>query len=167
MSRVTDVEVSAFSEWFFFFKLNFFFFNCTVQVFRRKRADGLHGRRGALRAQSEERLNDEVNSIMTYANLNTYGHEGGEQNNHLNSFFFIQYRSKSMHSYYHNWIFEIRNYTSTKSWRSYIFTPVFLWTKFQPNGCTNLDTVFTTFFLTTLAQSLLKLVTLGQSSRSQ
>ena len=71
----------------FFFKLNFFFFNCTVQVFRRKRADGLHGRRGALRAQSEERLNDEVNSIMTYANLNTYGHEGGEQNNHFNSFF--------------------------------------------------------------------------------
>ena len=39
---------------------------------------------------------------------------------------------------------------------------VFLWTKFQPNGCTNLDAVFTKWLLTALAQTLLKLVILTQ-----
>ena len=38
-----------------------------------------------------------------------------------------------------------------------------LWTKFQSNGCT----VFAKGLLTALAQTLLKLVTLGQRSRSQ
>ena len=61
-------------------------------------------------------------------------------------------------------------YTSTKSWRSYIFTSVclcvcvsnvFLWTKFQPNGWTDLDAVIVKRLLSTLAQTLLKLVTLG------
>ena len=42
-----------------------------------------------------------------------------------------------------------------------------LWTKFQPNGCTDLDSVFTKRLLSTLALTLLKLVTLGQRSRSQ
>ena len=45
--------------------------------------------------------------------------------------------------------------------------PEFLWTKFQPNGCTDLDAVFAKWLLTTLAQILLKLVTLGQMSRSR
>ena len=45
--------------------------------------------------------------------------------------------------------------------------PDFLWTKFQPNGCTDLDAVFTKWLLTTLARSLLKLVTLGRRSRSR
>ena len=69
-------------------------------------------------------------------------------------------------------------YTSTKSWRGYIFTavclcvcvsvcPIFLWTKFQPNGCIDLDAVFAKWFLITLAQTLLNLVTLGQRSRSR
>ena len=43
----------------------------------------------------------------------------------------------------------------------------FLWTKFQLNGCTDLDAVFTKWLLTALAQTLLNLVTLGQRSRSQ
>ena len=43
----------------------------------------------------------------------------------------------------------------------------FLWTKFQPNGCTDLDAVFTKWLLTALARTLLNLVTLGQRSRSQ
>ena len=44
--------------------------------------------------------------------------------------------------------------------------PEFLWTKFQPNGCTDLDAVFAKWLLTALARTLLKLVTLGQRSRS-
>ena len=43
--------------------------------------------------------------------------------------------------------------------------PEFLWTKFQPNGCTVSDAVFAKWLLTALAQTLLKLVTLGQRSR--
>ena len=35
----------------------------------------------------------------------------------------------------------------------------FLWTKFQPNGCTDLDAVFAKWLLTALALSLLKFVT--------
>ena len=74
-------------------------------------------------------------------------------------------------------------YTSTKSWRSYIFTAVclcvclcvcvyvsvriFLWTKLQPNGCTDLDAVFAKWLLPSLAQTQLNLVTLGLRSRSQ
>ena len=74
-------------------------------------------------------------------------------------------------------------YTSTKSWRGYIFTAVclcvclsvcvcvcpalFLWTKFQPNGYTDLDAVFAKQLHSTLARTLLKLVTLGQRSRSK
>ena len=72
-------------------------------------------------------------------------------------------------------------YTSTKSWRGYIFTAVclcvclcvcvsvqkFLWTKFQPNRCTDLDAVFAKRLLSTLTETLLKLVNLGQRSRSQ
>ena len=70
-------------------------------------------------------------------------------------------------------------YTSTKSWRGYIFTAVclsvcvclcvqfFLWTKFQPNGCTNLDAVFAKWLLTALTRTLLNLVTFGRRSRSQ
>ena len=68
-------------------------------------------------------------------------------------------------------------YTSTKSWRGYIFTAVCLsvcmsvrlclWTKFQPNKWADLDAVFAKRLLTLLAQTLLKLVTLGQRSRSQ
>ena len=38
----------------------------------------------------------------------------------------------------------------------------FLWTKFQPNGCTDLDAVFTKWLLIALARTLLKLVTKGQ-----
>ena len=73
-----------------------------------------------------------------------------------------------------------RNYTSTKSWRGYIFTavclcvcvclsvcPIFLWTKFQPNRCTDLDAVFAKWLLKTLARTLLNLVTLGPRSRSR
>ena len=45
--------------------------------------------------------------------------------------------------------------------------PDFLWTKFQPNGCTDLDAVFAKWLLTALALILLKLVILGQRSRSQ
>ena len=44
---------------------------------------------------------------------------------------------------------------------------VFLWTKFQPNGCTDLEAVFAKWLLTVLVRILLKLVTLGQRSRSQ
>ena len=72
-------------------------------------------------------------------------------------------------------------YTSTKSWRGYIFTSVclcvcvsvcvcvrhFLWTKFQPNGWTDLDAVFSNWLLSALARTLLNLVTLDQTSRSQ
>ena len=71
-------------------------------------------------------------------------------------------------------------YTSTKSWRSYILIAVclclsvclsvcsdVLWTKFQPNGWTDLDAVFAKRLPSTLAQTLLNLVTLGQRSRSQ
>ena len=43
----------------------------------------------------------------------------------------------------------------------------FLWTKFEPNGCTDLNAVFAKWLFNALAQSLLKLVTLGQRSRSQ
>ena len=67
-----------------------------------------------------------------------------------------------------------------KSWRSYIFTTVcmcvcvsvclyvrkFLWTKFQPIGCTDLDAVFAKRLLIALAQTLSQLVTLCQRSRS-
>ena len=72
-------------------------------------------------------------------------------------------------------------YTSTKSWRGYIFTAVCLcerlsiyvcdrlclWTKFQPNGCTDLDAIFAKRLFTPLAQTLWKLVTLvkGQDHR--
>ena len=74
-------------------------------------------------------------------------------------------------------------YTSTISWWGYIFTAFYLcvclfvcvcvyvrlclWTKFQPSGCTDLEAVFAKRLLTTLAQTLLKLVNLGQRSRSQ
>ena len=73
-----------------------------------------------------------------------------------------------------------------KSLRGYIFTAVclcvrvcvsvcvcvcvstvFLWTKFQPNGCTDLDAVFAEWLLIALAQIQMKLVTLDQSSGSQ
>ena len=37
-----------------------------------------------------------------------------------------------------------------------------LWTKFQPNGCTDLDAVFAKRLLSTLVRTLLKLMTLGQ-----
>ena len=37
-----------------------------------------------------------------------------------------------------------------------------LFTKFQPNGCTDLDAFFAKQLLTALAQSLLKFVTLGK-----
>ena len=37
----------------------------------------------------------------------------------------------------------------------------FLWTKFQPNGCTDLDAVFPKWLLLALAWTLLNLVTLG------
>ena len=43
----------------------------------------------------------------------------------------------------------------------------FLWTKFKPNGCTDLDAIFAKWLLIALAQTLLKLVTLDQRSRSQ
>ena len=49
----------------------------------------------------------------------------------------------------------------------YVCVQLCLWTKFQPNGCTDLDAVFAKRLLSTLAQTLLKLVTLGQRSRSQ
>ena len=39
--------------------------------------------------------------------------------------------------------------------------------KFQSNGCTDLDEVFTKGLFSSLAQTLLKWVTLGQRSRSQ
>ena len=44
---------------------------------------------------------------------------------------------------------------------------VSLWTKFQPNGWTDLDAVFTKRLLTALTRILSKLVTLGQRSWSQ
>ena len=44
---------------------------------------------------------------------------------------------------------------------------VFLLTKFKPNGYTDFDAVFAEWLLTALAQPLLKLVILGQKSRSQ
>ena len=44
---------------------------------------------------------------------------------------------------------------------------VFLLIKCQPNGWNDLDVVFAKWLLTALAQTLLKLVTLGQRSRSQ
>ena len=69
-------------------------------------------------------------------------------------------------------------YTSTKSWRGYIFTSVclcvcvcvsvclcvrhFLWTKFQPNGCTDFDAVFAKWLLSTLARTQLKLLNWGK-----
>ena len=43
----------------------------------------------------------------------------------------------------------------------------FLWTKFQPNGCTDSDAVFAKWLLPALAQTLLNLVTLGQRSKSK
>ena len=42
-----------------------------------------------------------------------------------------------------------------------------LWTKFQSNGCTDLEAVFAKWLLPALARTLLNLVTLGQRSRSQ
>ena len=45
--------------------------------------------------------------------------------------------------------------------------PIFLWTKFQPNGCTDLNVVFAKWLFITLARTLLNLVTLGQRSRSR
>ena len=42
-----------------------------------------------------------------------------------------------------------------------------LWTNFQPNGCTDLDAVFTKWLPLALARTLLNLVTFGQRSRSQ
>ena len=42
----------------------------------------------------------------------------------------------------------------------------FLWTKFQPSGCIDLDAVFAKWLLPALARTLLILVTLGQRSRS-
>ena len=45
--------------------------------------------------------------------------------------------------------------------------PEFLWTKYQPNGCTDLNAVFAKWLLITLARTLLNLVTLGQRSRSR
>ena len=70
-------------------------------------------------------------------------------------------------------------YTSTKSWRGYIFTAVCLCvclsvclcvrlcllTKFQPNECTDLDEVFAKWLLTTLSQTQLKLVTMVPRSK--
>ena len=44
---------------------------------------------------------------------------------------------------------------------------IFLLTKFQPNGQTDLDAVFANWLLSALAQTILNLVTLGQRSRSQ
>ena len=43
----------------------------------------------------------------------------------------------------------------------------FLWTKFQPNRYTDLDAVFAKHLHSTLARTLLKLVTFGQKWRSQ
>ena len=40
--------------------------------------------------------------------------------------------------------------------------PILLVNKFQPNGCTDLDTIFAKRLLSTLAQTPLKMVTLGQ-----
>ena len=48
-----------------------------------------------------------------------------------------------------------------------LFVRLCLWTKFQPNGWTDLDAVFAKWLLTALARTLLKLVTLGQRSKSQ
>ena len=70
---------------------------------------------------------------------------------------------------------DINYYISTKAWRGSIFTAVCLcvrlclWTKFlgQPNRWTDLDAVFAKRLISTLARTLLKLVTLGQRSRSQ
>ena len=42
-----------------------------------------------------------------------------------------------------------------------------LWRKFQPNGCTDLNAVFAKRLHSTLARTLLKLVTLGQRWRSK
>ena len=42
-----------------------------------------------------------------------------------------------------------------------------LWTKFQPNRWTDLDAIFAKWLLIAQAQTLLKLVTLSQRSRSQ
>ena len=70
-------------------------------------------------------------------------------------------------------------YASMKTWRDYIFTSVcqsvcvsvFLFVKeqifSQTGGCTGLNAVFVKWLVTELAQILLKLVTLGQRSRSQ
>ena len=44
---------------------------------------------------------------------------------------------------------------------------LWLWTKFKTNGWTDLEAVFFKWLLIALAQILLKLVTLGQRSRSQ
>ena len=41
------------------------------------------------------------------------------------------------------------------------------WTKFQQNGCTDLDAIFVKWLLTALAQTFLKLVIFGWKSRSQ
>ena len=55
-----------------------------VQVLRKKRIDSTSHAAGQMRRPhrtlSEERLNDEVNNIMNYAGLNTFGqeNEGGE-----------------------------------------------------------------------------------------
>ena len=93
-------------------------------------------------------------------------------------YWYLKYVSVYFH--YLSGDLSVYNYTSTKSWRGYIFIavclcvcvcvcvcPEFLWTKFQPNGCTDLDAVFAKQLLTTLSRTLLKLVTLGQRSRSR
>ena len=77
-------------------------------------------------------------------------------------------------------------YTSMESWRGYTFITVCLCicmcvcvclfvclcvcmsvNKIQPNGCTDLDAVFAKRLLIAMAQTLLKLVTLDQRSRSR
>ena len=89
-----------------------------------------------------------------------------------NFFFYLYYVLVYIHVFVY--------YTSTKSWRGYIFNAVclcvclsvcvcpafFLWTKFQPNRYTDLDAIFTNRLLSLLARTLLKLVTLGQRLRS-
>ena len=80
------------------------------------------------------------------------------------------------------------NYTSTKSWKSYIFIAVCLYVyvcmcvcvclcvcvcvclsvkKFRAKECTDLDAVFTKWLHTTLTRTLFKYATLGQRSRLQ
>ena len=48
-----------------------------------------------------------------------------------------------------------------------VFVSECLWTKFQPNGCTDLNAIFAKRLFNILARTLWKLVTLHQRSRSQ